>query len=650
MKDPFTREKLNPKQLIPNRDKQSEVEVYVGKKLKEMITELKYPLTDSSTASRIHTLIRITLERSEMTPCLNAQRQVVDVLHGRRGNELRQFISNCQPQEREMLVRLTQRREDASLASLLGISLTQTPTGMSASASASPFAACSSPSLSEDDETNSPVQSLGLWVGSLDLSVTNSDLKAHFSEFESSIVSAHVSRLPGGKSKGVGFVNFSSWADRQTACCQLKGSKLKGRPIKLSIKGDKSSPSNVSAGSIVAGMSHSETTTAKSAGQKEPSSPIQSLGLWVGSLDLSVTSNDLEAHFSGFKRSIGSIDVARSSDGKSKGFGFVNFSSWTDRETACRQLQGSKLKGKTIKLSIKADKSSPRTATAGSFADTIGFGTTSEASTAVASDSGTVPKSFGVKISKVPAHTSDGELLQMGLAYGLVVSVNATCAKEGYSYINYATLQEAQAAVAGLNGRNFSGKMVRAKLQKTVAHRISESRLEPLPVSTEIAFDKDVDEPPSPSNQVQSPGGLSSTKTYSVKVTNMSSQTTEQQLATLACSYGRVSSIAMKKGFAFINFTNKEEAQAAAAALNGLRLGDRAIRALVQGAQSGTPVAPLAPIHPSHAPLSSPLSYPPVVAPQAIPRPIIQSPVQGLMPSQMFHHSPPTATNYAFPQ
>lgn len=534
MKDPFTRQQLKPEQVIANRDKQRELEDYMDKKLKEMIGQLKPSLLDTDTAVRIHTLIRVTLERSDITPCLNAQRQIIDILHGSSLSELQQFIVGCQPPQKALLIKLTQRRADPTLAALLNIS----------------------PSPAE------------------------------------LVATAHLS------------------------CAQTSQSPI------------------------------------KEVSRHSGKSAVKSLGLWVGLLDFSVTDADLKSHFSAFEDSIVSVNVIRER-GKSK-FGFVNFSSSTDREKACRELQGSKLKGRAIKLSIKEKSTSKKTLAEPPPPSSSEFEVTSEeASPLAATTVSDKSLTFGVKMSNIHSQTRDTELLQLSSAYGRPLSVNFI-AKEGYGYVNYATLGEAQAAAEGLNGCDLHGRMIRAKLQERKDGKQSDTRPAGLPALRASTLPHmapkctaEVSTSPSKSD---STGGHSPTKTYGVKVTNLSSMTTKEHLVTLACPHGRVASIFVKTGYAYINFLDEEDAGNAASALDGLQFAGSAIRAQVQGSQSRKVLAPIGPslsspalIGPSMSSLTQLNTYPSAVASHMNMYPAVQSLAHGSVmpvPHQTFSHSP----------
>jgi RNA recognition motif-containing protein len=78
--------------------------------------------------------------------------------------------------------------------------------------------------------------------------------------------------------------------------------------------------------------------------------------LYVGNLAFDVTNKDLEDAFA----PIGACDsvavVADRASGQSRGFGFVEMSSTGDAQRAIQQLDGTDIKGRTIRVSEARDR------------------------------------------------------------------------------------------------------------------------------------------------------------------------------------------------------------------------------------------------------------------------------------------------------
>lgn len=79
---------------------------------------------------------------------------------------------------------------------------------------------------------------------------------------------------------------------------------------------------------------------------------VEPQNLFVGSLAYSTTDDTLRAHF----EKIGPIESARvitdRDDGRSKGFGFVQFQNNDDNQKAIDELNGSELDGRAITISL----------------------------------------------------------------------------------------------------------------------------------------------------------------------------------------------------------------------------------------------------------------------------------------------------------
>ncbi len=73
--------------------------------------------------------------------------------------------------------------------------------------------------------------------------------------------------------------------------------------------------------------------------------------LYVGNLHENVDDSDLRPVFEAFGE-VDFIDLHKESNGKSKGFGFVQYKSESDARAALEQLNGLEIAGKQIKVGI----------------------------------------------------------------------------------------------------------------------------------------------------------------------------------------------------------------------------------------------------------------------------------------------------------
>jgi len=152
-----------------------------------------------------------------------------------------------------------------------------------------------------------------LYVGDLNKDVREEHLFEIFSVVgpidSIRVLRDHVSRV----SLGYAYVNFSSAQDAERALETLNYYGIKGRPLRIMWK------------------------------QRDPSMRKSGAGnIFIKNIDASVTSRDLLDTFSQFGNIL-SCKVATTEDGKSKGFGFVQYQSLEEAEKAVKCTNGQKL-------------------------------------------------------------------------------------------------------------------------------------------------------------------------------------------------------------------------------------------------------------------------------------------------------------------
>ena len=155
--------------------------------------------------------------------------------------------------------------------------------------------------------------SASLYVGDLAKDVREENLFEIFSVVgpidSIRVLRDHISRA----SLGYAYVNFSSAQDAERALETLNYLDLKGRPIRIMWK------------------------------QRDPSMRKSGAGnIFIKNIDASVTTRDLLDTFSQFGNIL-SCKVATQPDGKSKGFGFVQYQTREEAERAVKSTNGQKL-------------------------------------------------------------------------------------------------------------------------------------------------------------------------------------------------------------------------------------------------------------------------------------------------------------------
>lgn len=74
------------------------------------------------------------------------------------------------------------------------------------------------------------------------------------------------------------------------------------------------------------------------------------MNIYAGNLAFEVTEDDLNNAFSVFGEVVSAKVIKDQYSGQSKGFGFVEMPSRTEAEAAIKNLNGTELKGRTIKV------------------------------------------------------------------------------------------------------------------------------------------------------------------------------------------------------------------------------------------------------------------------------------------------------------
>ena len=81
------------------------------------------------------------------------------------------------------------------------------------------------------------------------------------------------------------------------------------------------------------------------------------MNIYVGNLAYEVTEEDLQNAFSGFGEVVSAKVITDQYSGRSKGFGFVEMTNNSEAEEAIKNLDGSELKGRKVKVNQAKPKS-----------------------------------------------------------------------------------------------------------------------------------------------------------------------------------------------------------------------------------------------------------------------------------------------------
>ncbi|XP_059652985.1 28 kDa ribonucleoprotein, chloroplastic [Cornus florida] len=133
-----------------------------------------------------------------------------------------------------------------------------------------------------------------------------------------------------GRSRGFAFVTMSSIEDCNAVIKNLDGSEYGGRTLRVNFS-DKPKP-------------------------KEPLYPETEYKLFVGNLAWSVTSESLTQVFQEYGNVVGARVLYDGETGKSRGYGFVCYSTKPEMDTALESLNGVELEGRAIRVSLAQGK------------------------------------------------------------------------------------------------------------------------------------------------------------------------------------------------------------------------------------------------------------------------------------------------------
>lgn len=166
---------------------------------------------------------------------------------------------------------------------------------------------------SQRDPSNRKSGVGNIFIKNLSPEVDNKALYDTFSQF-GKILSSKIATGPGGESKGHGFVQYEDEASAQAAIDTVNGKELVGQQV------------------FVGPFKRRED---------RDTGVDKYTNLYVKNLDESVTDETLQEVFGKFG-SLSSAVVMKDDDGKSKGFGFVNYEKSEDAHAAVEELNGYK--------------------------------------------------------------------------------------------------------------------------------------------------------------------------------------------------------------------------------------------------------------------------------------------------------------------
>lgn len=236
------------------------------------------------------------------------------------------------------------RHQPAKLASVralrlqnegqLGISLTAYPSRWRAARLSAAVAeeAAAAAEVAVEGEEQEPAVNTKLYFGNLPYNCDSAQLAGIIQDFATPEMVEVLYDKDTGRSRGFGFVTMSSLEDCDQVIRNLDGKQYSGRALRVNFS-DKPKP-------------------------KEPLYPESEYKLFVGNLSWSVTAESLIQAFQDYGEVVGARVIFDGDTGRSRGYGFVCYSSKSEMDAALQELDGTELEGRPMRISLALGKRS----------------------------------------------------------------------------------------------------------------------------------------------------------------------------------------------------------------------------------------------------------------------------------------------------
>ena len=559
MKDPYSKEIID--KLIPNRNKQEEIEKFYMDKFKETLGNLVSEPIDVH-VELIVELIAMVVDRSDLQACLNGQRLLIELIQSSTEDQLARFKAKLSLVELEMVAKLVKKQNATILKDRLGIDISSLANTMlhfsQPTPTVPPVASAASVDGSDDEEeydfsdTESTTSSVSyaddrtyVFVDKIPRKTTVKDVKQHFHKFENMVGKILFIK---GSNRTKARLTFKTSESASEAIEMMNGSYLPNSSIPIVVKiwvdEQKQKP--------VAELVKQYTPSKKSNSSNEPIAVTDQTSTKTFSVRVSKIPNvlqkpELEQIFAKYGK-ISSVYL--NSDQK---FAYVNYLKMEDAKAAL-DMNNKEVYGSKLRVNIAVPRKSMESAVKpGLQSSTPNFPSPS------CSPKETSP--FGVstvQIKHLSPLTTKEKLTKLVECYGSLKSpVHLIKGDPPYAYVNYATVEAAKAACSHLHGQQLDSKTLQVKMKdKPELNRSPSSSYSPKETS------------PRPSSTIQ--------------VKNLSPMTTREKLTKLVECYGSLTSpVRIIKGdppYAYVNYASVEAAKAACSHLHGQQLDSKTLQ------------------------------------------------------------------------
>ncbi|PIN04410.1 Polyadenylate-binding protein (RRM superfamily) [Handroanthus impetiginosus] len=347
-----------------------------------------------------------------------------------------------------------------------------------------------------------------LYVGDLEATVDENQLYDLFNQ-AAPVVSVRVCRDQTRQSSlGYAYVNFNNPMDASHARDVLNFTPVNGKPIRIM-------------------FSHRDPSLRKTG----------YANLFIKNLDSSIDNKALYETFSAFGIVL-SCKVAVDNNGKSKGYGFVQFDKEEAAQNAIKRLNGMLLNDKQVYVGTFIRRQD-RIRTKGT------------------------PKFTNVYVKNLPESITDQSLKKIFEKFGPITSAvvmrDANGKSRCFGFVNFESFDSAAAAVENLNGSPLDDKILYVGKAEKKAEREAELRAK-FEQERNSRFEK-----------------LKGTNLY---LKNLDDSINDEKLKELFSEFGTITSCkimcdpnGMSKGAGFVAFSTSEEAKKALNAMNGKMIG-----------------------------------------------------------------------------